>query len=346
MPVGPPSSDDSFRATSACFRRFGRSALPAAVTVVVLLGLGVAVAPMLDKNGSLVPDFEDRNLLVRLDAAPGTALPEMRRITSRAGSELRALPGVNSVGGHAGRAILGDQAVGANSSELWVTIDTSAEYRSTVNAIEAVLDGYPGVRNLVSTYPKERIDDILGDPDGVEGADLTVRLFGYELDVLRTQADEMRQLIAGVDGVEAPRVELPVEEPTLELEVDLERAQELGVKPGDVRRAAATVLSGIEVGNLFQDQKIFEVVVLGTPDVRRSLDDVQSLLIDAPGGKQVRLDEVADVRHHVEPAGHPTRIGVPEDRHRHRRRRTRRRRGRRRHRRPPQGPGLPARVPR
>ena len=275
--------------------RFGRSALPAAIAVVVLLGLGLALAPMLDKDGSLVPDFEDRNLLVRLDAAPGTALPEMRRITARAGAELRSLPGVNSVGGHAGRAVLGDQAVGANSSELWVTIDTSAGYRSTVDAVEAVLDGYPGVRNVVSTYPQERIDDIIGDPDGVEGADLTVRIFGYELDVLRTQADEMRQLIAGVDGVEAPRVELPVEEPTLELEVDLERAQELGVKPGDVRRAAATVLSGIEVGNLFQDQKIFEVVVWGTPEVRRSVDDVESLLIDRPGGEQVRLAEVADV---------------------------------------------------
>ena len=275
--------------------RFGRSALPAAIAVVVLLGLGLAVAPMLDKDGSLVPDFEDRNLLVRLDAAPGTALPEMRRITSRAGAELRSLPGVNSVGGHAGRAVLGDQAVGVNSSELWVTIDTSAEYRSTVDAIEGVLDGYPGVRNVVSTYPQERIDDILGDPDGVEGADLTVRLFGYELDVLRTQAEEMSQLIAGVDGVEAPRVELPVEEPTLELEVDLERAQDLGIKPGDVRRAAATVLSGIEVGNLFQDQKIFEVVVQGTPDVRRSVDDVESLLIDRPNGEQVRLAEVADV---------------------------------------------------
>ena len=90
-------------------------------------------------------------------------------------------------------------------------------------------------------------------------------------------------------------MEAPVEEPTLELEVDLDRARELGIKPGDVRRAAATVLSGIEVGNLFQDQKIFEVVVWGKPDVRRSVNDVEGLLIDGPT-RQVRLGEVADVR--------------------------------------------------
>jgi Cu/Ag efflux pump CusA len=80
------------------------------------------------------------------------------------------------------------------------------------------------------------------------------------------------------------------------VEVDLDRAQALGINPGDVRRTAATVLSGIEVGNLFEEQKVFEVVVRGTPAVRSSLTDVQQLLIDTPDGGQVRLDDVADVR--------------------------------------------------
>ena len=91
--------------------------------------------------------------------------------------------------------------------------------------------------------------------------------------------------MASVDGVEAPRVELPVVEPTLEVEVDLDQAQALGIKPGDVRRAAATVLSGIEVGNLFEEQKIFEVVVWGTPETRNSLDNVRQLKIDRPDGR-------------------------------------------------------------
>jgi len=68
------------------------------------------------------------------------------------------------------------------------------------------------------------------------------------------------------------------------------------VKPGDVRRAAAILLSGIEVGQLFYDQKVFDVVVWGAPENRRGTDDVKNLLIDTPDGAQVRLEQVADVR--------------------------------------------------
>ena len=66
--------------------------------------------------------------------------------------------------------------------------------------------------------------------------------------------------------------------------------------PGDVRRAAATLLSGIQVGSLFDDQKVFDVVVWGTPEVRHDLSTVQDLAIDTPAGGQVRLGDVADVR--------------------------------------------------
>jgi Cu/Ag efflux pump CusA len=85
-------------------------------------------------------------------------------------------------------------------------------------------------------------------------------------------------------------------EPNVEIEVDLAKAQEVGIKPGDVRRSAAALLSGMEVGNLFEDQKVFQVVVWGAPETRHSVTSVRELLIDTPGGDHVRLGDVADVR--------------------------------------------------
>ena len=85
-------------------------------------------------------------------------------------------------------------------------------------------------------------------------------------------------------------------EPTLEVEVDLDRAREIGIKPGDVRRTAATLLSGVTVGNLFEEQKIFDVVVWGTPAIRSDLTTVERLAIETPGGETVPLGDVADVR--------------------------------------------------
>jgi Cu/Ag efflux pump CusA len=89
---------------------------------------------------------------------------------------------------------------------------------------------------------------------------------------------------------------MAVEEPNIQIEVDLAKAQAAGIKPGDVRRAAAALLSGMEVGNLFEEQKVFDVIVLGVPETRHSLTSVRDLLIDTPDGGQVRLGDVADVR--------------------------------------------------
>jgi CzcA family heavy metal efflux pump len=276
---------------------------------LVALG-GLAVIPALD--GPVIPSFKDRNLLVHLDGPPGTSRPEMSRIVARASRDLRSIPGVSDVGGHVGRAVTGDQVVDVNSSELWVKLDADADYGSTRASVERAVDGYPGFRHAVLTYEKQRIRDIgavddrqagdrlagSADLDVLTGADrrpLVVRVYGEDLHVLRRQGERMKRLLSGVDGVGDVHVERFVQEPTVAIEVSLTKAQRYGIKPGDVRRAAATLLSGIQVGSLFEKQKVFEVVVRATPAARRSLTDVRRLLIDTPGGGHVRLGEIADV---------------------------------------------------
>src|SRR4030095_13960501 len=110
------------------------------------------------------------------------------------------------------------------------------------------------------------------------------------------EAERLRQSLSSVSGVADPRVIVPVDEPTLEIEVDLSSAQRFGVKPGDVRRSAAILLSGMHAGSLFEEQKIFDVVVWGTPDTRHSVSSIRDLMIDTPTGTQVRLGDVADVK--------------------------------------------------
>ena len=88
----------------------------------------------------------------------------------------------------------------------------------------------------------------------------------------------------------------------MEVQVDLARAQAAGVKPGDVRRAAAILMGGITVGNLFEQQKVFDVVVWGAPEIRQNEDDIENLLIDTPNGGHVRIGDVADVRVAPNPA--------------------------------------------
>jgi len=261
------------------------------IAVAVIVVAGVAALPFLGQP-SLLPAFKEPYLTIQWEGAPGTSRPEMDRIVARASQELRAIPGVRNVGGHVGRAVFGDQVVGINSAQLWVSIDPAANYDATVAAVQETVDGYAGLGREVTTY----VQQTLSQPQASAGDGITVRVFGEDHDVLRSEAEKVRQAISGIPGVVDPRVVLPAEEATLEIEVDLASAQTHGIKPGDVRRAAAILLSGLQVGSLFEEQKVFDVVVWGVPEIRNSVTDVRELLIETPGGEPVRLGDVADVR--------------------------------------------------
>ncbi len=262
------------------------------VAILVLIVAGIVASPFI-KRDQMLPSFREPYLTVKVEGAPGTSHLEMNRIMTMMGSELRSVAGVKNVGAHVGRAEFGDQVVNVNSGELWVTLDPKADYDKTVAAIETVMDGYAGLVREVRTYTQQ----ILNQPQNVDPAnDITVRVYGEDMNVLRTEADKVEKALAGISGIANIHQILPVEEPTLEIKVNLTTAQTHGIKPGDVRRTAATLISGILVGNLFEEQKIFDVVVWGMPELRDSISDVSNLMIPKPDGSQVRLGDVADVK--------------------------------------------------
>jgi len=271
--------------------RHARAIVAGAAAIALGIVL-VAAWTVPDLGRSPLPQFHERDFLVRWEGPPSTSRTEMNRILARAGAELRAVPGVRSVGGQVGRAITADRVVNTNAGELWVGMDPEADYRSTLAAVEEVVGGYPGLGHSVVTYSAERIEAVLADTD----RDFVVRIYGQDLAVLKTKAEEVRQALSEISGVVDPVVEGVADEPTIEIEVDLAAAESHRLKPGDIRRAATSLLSGIEVGFLFEEQKVFEVVVWGGPELRHSPSGVGDLLLDTPSGVPVRLAEVADVR--------------------------------------------------
>lgn len=264
---------------------------PALVTVGVLALVGLVALPSLRR--STLPELKERDFLVEIEAAPGTSLQKMKEITADVSSQLRAVPGVRKVASHAGRAITSDKVANVNQADLWVGIEPDADYGETVNRLKDVVEAQNGgLDKDVLTYTQARLKEVKSGAD----APIVVRVFGNEQETLHTKAKEVGEAVAKIGGIKDLQVEVPVQEPTLEVEVDLAKAQQFGVKPGDVRRTAAYLLAGVEVGQLFYDQKIFEVVVWGTPEVRQDEAAIRNLLIDTPTGSQVRLEEVADVR--------------------------------------------------
>jgi CzcA family heavy metal efflux pump len=287
---------------------------PRAVLIAAGAAAVIAIAVLPTFGTSLIPSFKDTDVLVSLDAQPGTSNTRMTQVATQVSRELRSIDGVDNVGAHVGRAVTGDQRVDVNSSEVWVSIDPDADYEQTKAAIENAVDDVRGVRSDVVTYSEQKIRDVGALKEGenpvtgdgvnvLTGSDrpLVTRVYGENLDVARTEAAKVRQLMSRVDGVVDPRIQQAVEQPGIEIEVDLDRARGFGIKPGDVRRAEATLIQGLIVGNVFEAQKVFEVVVQGTPATRRNAESIRNLLLDRPGGGHVRLGRVADVREVTSP---------------------------------------------
>ena len=174
-----------------------------------------------------------------------------------------------------------------------MTLTDDADHDEMVSAVEDVASGYPGIEQQVLTYTDERVAAHgIGTRTPEE---VVVRVFGQDHDVLAEKAEEVRGTLAGLEGAGQVAVGTQPQEAQIEVQVDLTAAQRFNLTPGQVRRAAAILVSGVEVGSLFEEQKVFSVMVMGTAAARQDLSLVQDLLIDAPGGEQVRLGDVADV---------------------------------------------------
>jgi Cu/Ag efflux pump CusA len=181
--------------------------------------------------------------------------------------------------------------VDVHAGEIWVSVERSADYDQTVASVNDIVQGYPGLSHEVDTYLENRLTAASDTVDGV-----VMRIYGQDMELLRKSAEEVQTAMVGIDGVSNARIDLPVQQPQVQVVVDLEKAQSYGLAPGEVRRAAATLVTGLEVGSLFEEQKVFEVMVVGVPEMRHSLSTIQNLLVDTPDGEQVRLGDVASVQ--------------------------------------------------
>ena len=262
----------------------------ALATVGLVALLGIATVPQLGQ--SLLPEFKERDFLMHWVTDPSTSHPEEVRVTTLASKELRAIPGVRNFGAHLGQALLGDEVYGIYFGENWISVDPAVDYDLTRAAVVDVVEGYPGLYRDVQTYLKERIREVLTGA----GEAIVVRIYGQDLNVLRAKANEVEQVLAGVDGVVEQHVELLVDVPQVEVEVDLAAAQRYGLKPGDIRRAATTLMAGEEVGDIYRDGQAYDVMVWSEPETRQSVTNIHEMLIDTPDGGHVRLGEVAEVR--------------------------------------------------
>jgi multidrug efflux pump subunit AcrB len=259
----------------------------AALCVIAAGGLGITL-PMLHPGP---PVYQDRDLDVTWTGAPGMSLPELNRITALADSELLAIPGVQQVSATLGRAATSDQIDNTNSGRIWVQLKPTANFAKTVAAVKGIVAGTPGMQGTVSTYESASTAGVLTSSP----SDVDVRVYGPSYPELIRLGYSIRAMMQGIQGLGVAHIQAAPVQPTFNVEVNADAAKVYGLTPGDVRREAGTLLLGLTVGNFFQTDKVFDVVVKAQPNLVSNLTGVKDLLIDDGGGGEVPIGTVASV---------------------------------------------------
>ena len=261
-------------AVSTGWRR-GRAARRPAAGALAVLALLALPALALVRPGDTLPSAQDRSVVVRpaggaRDGA-GRDEPDHHRGCRRAERSRRG-----ALGRHPRRACrrVGPGVRRRHERDL---ADRRRRRRLRGNPDGDPVDG-AGLPGPAQRRHAPTPTDQLAAAGATTGDELVVRVYGQDLATLRSTAEDVRQEIQTVPGVIAPVVQAQVTEPTIEIQVDLPAAQRVGLRPGDVRRDASTLISGLTVGRLYEGQAIFDVVLWGGPPTRASVRSLQSLL--------------------------------------------------------------------
>ncbi len=263
----------------------------AAIAVVLIVFVSTtATLPFLGEG--FFPEFKETDFLMHWVGKPGTSIDAMTRSVIAVSGELRSIPGVRNFGAHIGRAEVADEVVGPNFTELWISIDPKVDYDTTVARIHEVVNGYPGLFRDVLTYLKERTKEVLTGA----GASIVVRLYGPDLDVLRNTAGKIQTTMGGVAGVANLKLEQQFLVPQIEARMKPDALARFGLTPGEVRRAMATFVKGTKVGEIYDELKVYDVVVWGAEHLRTDTESLRAIRINTPTGGDIRLGDVVDLR--------------------------------------------------
>jgi len=255
-------------------------------TVGVMLALGAAVA----LPRAFLPPFNEGTLTINTLFQPGISLAESHRVGLIAEKLIMEVPEAKLVARRTGRAELDEHAEGVHSSEIEVDLKPSERSKNDIiNDIRSRLSVLPAATNIGQPI-SHRLDHMLS---GVR-AQIAIKIFGEDLDTLRSLAEDMRQRLATIPGVVDLQVERQVRIPQLEITVNYKKAALYGLQPAQVTEQLERLSNGRLVSRLVDGSKRFDLVVR-LPDRMRTTQGLADLLIETPAG-WIPLRQVAQVK--------------------------------------------------
>ncbi|PID79468.1 CusA/CzcA family heavy metal efflux RND transporter [bacterium DOLZORAL124_64_63] len=282
-------------------RFFVRRRWVAIVIAIVLMGVGALVVPRL--GSEFTPKLREGTIVTRLTMAPSIALTESQKIAQIVERRLMAIPEVREVVTRIGRGEVGAHTDPINSAEMYVILHPESEWRVTggQEAIEDIIrqevGNVPGVMVNLTQPIEMTVDELL---EGVR-AELAVKIFGDDLDVLKEHADKIAAVVGGVPGAADVQVDQVSGAPQLLLRIDRKAIARYGINVNEVQGVIRAAVGGEVAGQIYEGIRRFDILVRFVPEARQTAESIGHILITAPDGARVPLDQLVTIEEIVGP---------------------------------------------
>lgn len=299
---GKVSEKESFiirhakRLYSPTFSFVGRYRSQALAVAVALVFASIAMFPYL--GSEFIPRLDEGDLALQIQQLPSVSLEQSVRTTTEVEKVLMEFPEVRTVVSKTGRAEVATDPMSVDFSDLFIGLKPPDEWETTKNKAELVEKMSEALEKRVPqaivsfSQPIElRVAELIS---GVR-SDVAVKLYGDDLDVLKQKAEEIARSVNGVQGAEDVKAEATSGLPQLQIKSDRAAIARYGLNVEDVNDMVESVVAGKDVGQVYEGEQRFNLVVRLNEESGQSIDSIRNLLLTAPNGSRVALSEVADI---------------------------------------------------
>jgi cobalt-zinc-cadmium resistance protein CzcA len=265
------------------------------LSVVVL---GIALWSLAYIGTEFMPRLDEGSILIESRKLPGIALTESVKMTTQIEQLIRTFPEVSGVVTKLGRPDLATEAMGIYQGDIYVLLKPYSQWTrfpakaQLIEALSAKLETVPGMAFNFTQPMAMRLDEVVS---GVK-ADVALKIFGEDPRVLERLAERALQILKSVRGAADTQAEIVSGVAELRVEVDRGALARYGLNVNDVRELMDVAIGGLEVSGMIEGQRRF-AIVLRLPDrYRKDVETLRAIMLSAPGGERVRLDQVARVQ--------------------------------------------------
>ena len=245
-----------------------------------------------------MPKLDEGSILITSRRLPGIALTESIKVGEEIASTIRRFPEITGVVTKLGRPDVATEAMGIYESDSYLQLAPRNQWRccrskqELVEKLSQALDKIPGVTYTFSQPMEMRLDETV---TGIRG-DVAIKIFGDDLKTLEELGKRTLALVSSIPGAADPQME--VTSGVAELQVDVIRPAlaRYGLNVSDVQEVIETLVGGQPVSEMIDGQARFPISVRLPDNLRNDPEALKELVLRAPGGELVRLDQVAQVR--------------------------------------------------